>query len=758
MQRAARPPRPPLAVHGQNIYAYCHVRTNQVLYSLTRVLDSKQSLKQLPDLGANATPTSIRKDLWKPLFTLTLPPDPTPRTPDGKILADSEKANNLLEHAQGIDAFRRLREYRTLHELYWTPPEELSYNYTEADVEEVEEKLKKRGGSKKETAHDIIKREKKKMRRKAVMNQKANSVADLAEVLRNQEAAGLVVENMQIKAWRTARAEQVRTMVKDTKNPEGARQRAHNRAEELRERLHSLKEEEGKRTKEGEAKRAQARWKLAQAVKVKKRIEMSIKNVEEAKLRATQSREFMRQLRNEHDSEDAEGLQGTVVANEEKATISDMGTRMYAQLVQKARPDVLEFVDTVESMLLSGVQLTDPEQNISEFRSQEPDEEGPLQQLEKQVHETEKAKQPEVGLDHNLPINFERLEEVAQIWEELELNLSKHNSGVAQLRKKVDELLKLLQPLVEERDAMVPQQEALEQEQEIPRLEKEQAEHKEADFDARWEAHDALRNALQERIDSLETELADVRNELYEVILGRRKKQVLSHLLSSRGLDPLRRDFGVVGDPLTMSRAFTGLDLSNPQRKDTETDPRASTTSHDGDSLVNPKRIHSTILKADPSLPAWHALLPDLKPLPKTVRGMRKHDKDRSKVRILNAPIFKLDGIRVQWADIMDANYAGSWPESIVHEQLGWSRGTARRVEDEPQLEPELPGPKIKSPLKIWEEERDTELKTRVEMLTAKIVGQLRHPPTARARWVSKRRASSRTEQANREEERREVI
>ncbi|MGG6498538.1 UNVERIFIED_CONTAM: hypothetical protein NY603_36985, partial [Bacteroidetes bacterium 56_B9] len=41
--------------------------------------------------------------------------------------------------------------------------------------------------SKKETVFDVIKREKKKLRVKMVMNQKANSVADLAAILVRQE-------------------------------------------------------------------------------------------------------------------------------------------------------------------------------------------------------------------------------------------------------------------------------------------------------------------------------------------------------------------------------------------------------------------------------------------------------------------------------------------------------------------------------------------------------------------------------------------
>jgi hypothetical protein len=74
-----------------------------------------------------------------------------------------------------------------MHELYWTPPKELARNRTEEEVEEIQERIEDRGGSKKENVYDVIKRDKKKLRLKNVMDQKANSIADLAAVLVEQE-------------------------------------------------------------------------------------------------------------------------------------------------------------------------------------------------------------------------------------------------------------------------------------------------------------------------------------------------------------------------------------------------------------------------------------------------------------------------------------------------------------------------------------------------------------------------------------------
>ena len=127
--------------HGQHIYFYNNIRTNQVVYSLTRHLNNAASLSQLPFLGKKTVPPRLRKDLWDP-FCMVYFPSP---------------------HA-GLAALRKLREFRVLHEK----------NYPLDLVRETEGKFK---GS-------LMP---KKRRGKVLMNQKANSIADLAAVLQMQE-------------------------------------------------------------------------------------------------------------------------------------------------------------------------------------------------------------------------------------------------------------------------------------------------------------------------------------------------------------------------------------------------------------------------------------------------------------------------------------------------------------------------------------------------------------------------------------------
>ncbi|KAK6431380.1 hypothetical protein LTR95_012461 [Oleoguttula sp. CCFEE 5521] len=156
----------------RNIYAYCNIQTQQVIYSLQPSLHNASVRRQLPDTGANTSFVKLRKDLWHPLWTLAIP--------------ESDYAD-----AQGRHTFKKLREWRKLHELSWEPPADLARPYTKREIEAMEKKLEDRGGSKKENVYDIIRREKRKMRINTVLNQRANSVADLAAVLVEQEVMGL---------------------------------------------------------------------------------------------------------------------------------------------------------------------------------------------------------------------------------------------------------------------------------------------------------------------------------------------------------------------------------------------------------------------------------------------------------------------------------------------------------------------------------------------------------------------------------------
>lgn len=112
---------------------------------MSRILNTftqnNDALKQLPFLGKKTVPAKLRKDLWQPFAMV-------------------EFTNPL----HGVVAYRKLREFRRLHEFSY--PLEI---------------IKKTEGKHKGSL--LVRKE----RSKVLMNQKANSVADLAAVLLQQE-------------------------------------------------------------------------------------------------------------------------------------------------------------------------------------------------------------------------------------------------------------------------------------------------------------------------------------------------------------------------------------------------------------------------------------------------------------------------------------------------------------------------------------------------------------------------------------------
>ncbi|KAH7355965.1 transcriptional regulation of mitochondrial recombination-domain-containing protein [Pyrenochaeta sp. MPI-SDFR-AT-0127] len=138
------------ARHGEIIYVFRNTKTNQIIYSLQELLDNHH-LAQLPFIGKHSKPPVLRPDEWTPHCVVTF------ATPE-----------------QGHNAFRKLREFRKLHELAW---EKTNPEFKSLDL---------------------------KRRIKKIMDQRANMSADLAEVLRIQEAHGekmsQAVEEQQQKA------------------------------------------------------------------------------------------------------------------------------------------------------------------------------------------------------------------------------------------------------------------------------------------------------------------------------------------------------------------------------------------------------------------------------------------------------------------------------------------------------------------------------------------------------------------------------
>jgi hypothetical protein len=105
------------------------------LSSYTDFSKNNASLSQIPYNGKKTVPSALRKDLWHPFAKLMFPKG---------------------QGAIGLSVFQKLREYRKRHELEWGN-----------DIKYKDGKLTP-----------------KKLRGRMIMDQKANSVADMAATLR----------------------------------------------------------------------------------------------------------------------------------------------------------------------------------------------------------------------------------------------------------------------------------------------------------------------------------------------------------------------------------------------------------------------------------------------------------------------------------------------------------------------------------------------------------------------------------------------
>ncbi|KAF7165569.1 hypothetical protein CNMCM5623_009754 [Aspergillus felis] len=148
--------------HGKNIFAYHNIRTNQVVYSLTRYLEKNSVLRQLIYHGKKTVPATLRKDMWVPYYSVHFT--------DSKI---------------GLRAYHLLREFSMQRQL--APPREM-ITITEQFLAQKRPRNPEEAKKFDEKYADKIGwLMEKKDRARVVMDQKATSVADIAAVLSIQE-------------------------------------------------------------------------------------------------------------------------------------------------------------------------------------------------------------------------------------------------------------------------------------------------------------------------------------------------------------------------------------------------------------------------------------------------------------------------------------------------------------------------------------------------------------------------------------------
>ncbi|KAL4795876.1 transcriptional regulation of mitochondrial recombination-domain-containing protein [Aspergillus venezuelensis] len=148
--------------HGKNIFVYHNIRTNQVVYSLTRYLEKNSVLRQLLYHGKKTVPATLRKDMWVPYFSV-----------------------HFTDSQVGLRAYHLLREFSMQRQL--DPPRDM-ITITEAFLNQKRprdpEEAKKFDEDYKGKLGWIMKKED---RARAVMDQKATSVADISAIIAIQE-------------------------------------------------------------------------------------------------------------------------------------------------------------------------------------------------------------------------------------------------------------------------------------------------------------------------------------------------------------------------------------------------------------------------------------------------------------------------------------------------------------------------------------------------------------------------------------------
>ncbi|KAL4936658.1 hypothetical protein BDV06DRAFT_216496 [Aspergillus oleicola] len=148
--------------HGKNIFVYHNIRTNQVVYSLTRYLEKNNVLRQLLYHGKKTVPATLRKDMWVPYFSV-----------------------HFTDSQIGLRAYHLLREFSMRRQL--DPPREM-ITMTEEYLNQKRPKDPREAEKFDEEYGDKVGWiMQKKERARAVMDQKATSVADISAVIAIQE-------------------------------------------------------------------------------------------------------------------------------------------------------------------------------------------------------------------------------------------------------------------------------------------------------------------------------------------------------------------------------------------------------------------------------------------------------------------------------------------------------------------------------------------------------------------------------------------
>jgi hypothetical protein len=539
--------------------------------------------------------------------------------------------------AQGKHAFKKLREWRKLHETSWEPPATLARPYSEKEIKVMQDELDNRGGSKVDTVYDIIRKKKKQMRINIVMDQKANSVADLAAVLIEQEQLGAKTAEQKEEEAKTFLAAERSLMLRLAEEVEKGG------LDSIKSRIEELEAMKAKADRLGEAEQSKRQiTKQMHGLHVKeKKMQFASKAVASAKQKLAQAAEErvsrlerrlkILQARNADSISEAELADGFIAA--ELGRIPAEKERLLAILDAEAvlpEPSVEPSVETAaesqdSSTKAEAASSTDstlpaePQTNaelLKKFRSStrrhkillqtDPDAAAKYQSQHDQLQAA-----ASVGIDAaeklrnlNRRIHFieEAQRDIPQISDD---SIAKHTTTLRSLRLRLSSSRDKPQPVREELQSAINAC--------INRL-----------------AHAKNLRETYDKVQAVRSEITKVEAELAELTQQADKPEV-----AAPAPEPVQLEPG--------SEAYqTAL----------------------GDLLPSSFPIPS---EDNPNLPKRGRL-----------RGLIRHRK---------RPIFASEGIKIKWSNLLDAEYAQTWPDNVSHHPMGLARHTAPRADAEPIMD-----------------------------------------------------------------------
>ena len=590
---------------------------------------SYQSLKQLPQVGPNTVPPSLRKDVWKPLYTALFPP-------------------SSIGRAQGLQAFQKLREYRKLHEVSWTPPAELSRKYGEEEIEELQEVLDQRGGSKKESVWDLMKREKKKVRQRMVMRQKENSVADLAAVLLQQEEEGTRAAEEREKEMAKCRDEEVRAMLRFSQEAkEGGLEKLQGRIEELEGILFEGKEA----TEEWQSwTRSKMKLELYEMRRQQRRMKFATFAVAEVQPNRMRQVEAEQQRLKEQPNQDVPG-QPTEVPELDELKLDTLDKARQAAIERAFTDDVAvaaarASVQNLRMKLPQSIEYTNWLIKCQGWGGLHP-EKGMLGTL---YHRKARNETLPTALDA-VEADLERggLQAVHRQLDRWEEEVGE--KGKRKVRRK-------LRVLGREEDRV------------------------------KYEVYEGVIEAVKQNA-AQEGNQAKVewiqRNPMLGSVLAKRGDQLAAkamELVSERAQDASE---SLPQQELQQEQDNTAISSSSQDPAMAEGEQAREQEQGQQIAAAAEEKEQEEELTLDYYITHLPSFPPDINPtsLETLARLPKSEGRQRAKILRLHNPIFTVRGVKVQWNDVLDAEFAELWPKDVEHESMGLNRHTAPAPQQE---------------------------------------------------------------------------